>query len=102
MQEPQRQLAAYYQAMLAQQMPDSSTIGESSGSNRLSASYKPPSPKLLPLGSPGIVTPLELEGDGYLSAGVSGSQKERFSVDTYIQKEATRRGDASPRHRTAV
>jgi len=54
---------------------------------------KPPSPKLVPLaGSPGAVTPLELEGDSYLTAGATGAQ-----VDAILREEATRRGDMSPR-----
>jgi hypothetical protein len=39
---------------------------------------KPTSPILLPLGSPGPITPLELEeSGGYLAAGVRKSEVER-------------------------
>jgi hypothetical protein len=57
---------------------------------------KPTSPRLIPAGSPGPVTPLELEGtDGYLTAGVSASDAASH-VEKLIQNEALRRGDLSP------
>ena len=63
---------------------------------------KPPSPKLVPLaGSPGAVTPLELEGDSYLTAGTNGKQ-ERMTVEAIIREEAARRGDLSPCHQISV
>lgn len=58
---------------------------------------KPMSPRLEPLGSPGPVTPLELEGDGgYLVAGArhSGSDEDKGReelVDQLIREEARRR-----------
>jgi hypothetical protein len=56
---------------------------------------KPDGPKLLPLaGSPGPVTPLELEGDGYLDAGAASGNVD---VDKLIRDEAKRRGEISPR-----
>lgn len=58
---------------------------------------KPTSPKLAPLGSPGPVTPLELEGDGgYLVAGARSSGKDASSgpdelIESLIREEARRR-----------
>jgi hypothetical protein len=103
-QEPQRHLSVYHQTLLAQYAArDFAAAGGSPGSpQHLNVNYKPPSPKLLPLGSPGAVTPLELEGDNYLSAGGPSGQQDRLSVDSYIQKEAKRSGDVSPRRLTAV
>lgn len=48
------------------------------------------------MGSPGPVTPLELEGDGgYLVAGARGSGQEAFSsnelIEKLIREEAARR-----------
>ncbi|WPH02336.1 Hypothetical protein R9X50_00519900 [Acrodontium crateriforme] len=61
---------------------------------------KPASPRLAPLGSPGPVTPLELEGDqGYLVAGVRGSVGAATStaelVDKMIQTESRRQQPSS-------
>ena len=60
---------------------------------------KPASPRLVPLGSPGPVTPLELEGgEGYLVAGAKSSGKvvvaggEADFVEKIIREEAARRG----------
>jgi len=62
---------------------------------------KPLSPKLAPLvGSPGPVTPLELDGESYLTAGTSGKKAHLGSVDAIIREEAKRRGDLSPRMKT--
>lgn len=65
---------------------------------------KPVSPKLEPLGSPGPVTPLELEGDGgYLLAGArycGEVAKEREELVEKLIREETRRrrtGDAAAR-----
>jgi hypothetical protein len=55
-------------------------------------------------GSPGPVTPLELEADGYLTAGssaTSGISKAEY-VDHLIREEATRRGNTSPSSSTPV
>ena len=60
---------------------------------------KPTSPRLEPLGSPGPVTPLELEGDGgYLMAGSryaeEGEKGRQELVEKLIREEAgRRRGD---------
>lgn len=57
-------------------------------------SVGPVSPRLAPLGSPGPVTPLELEGDEeYLTAGRHGSgavQSEEL-VKKLMQEEVNRR-----------
>lgn len=58
---------------------------------------KPLSPRLQPLGSPGPVTPLELEGqEGYLIAGARNSSSHAATaskdiVETFIKQEKTRR-----------
>ncbi|KAF2648124.1 hypothetical protein K491DRAFT_613377 [Lophiostoma macrostomum CBS 122681] len=65
-------------------------------------SAKPTSPRLIPLGSPGPVTPLELEGaEGYLTAGVN-THDAQAHVDKLIRDEARRRGDVSPGRPTSV
>ena len=73
-----------------------------SATRGVAGNKKPDSPKLQPLaGSPGPVTPLELEGakeGGYLmvGAGVSGatsSDAQKDYVDRLIRKE---RGELSP------
>jgi len=86
----QRQLSYYHQHLLAQ-----SAVGAAAGTS--ATGKKPVSPKLAPLpGSPGPVTPLELEGDNYLTAGTA-SAKSTLSVDAIIREESKRRGDISPR-----
>ncbi|KAF2867670.1 hypothetical protein BDV95DRAFT_502244 [Massariosphaeria phaeospora] len=63
---------------------------------------KPTSPRLIPLASPGAVTPLELEGsEGYLTAGVNASEVASH-VDKVIRNEALRRGEMSPGRTTSV
>ena len=60
------------------------------------AENKPVSPRLAPLGSPGPVTPLELEQkDGYLLAGANqnGTAESADLVDRLIREE-TRRNNA--------
>jgi hypothetical protein len=60
------------------------------------AEDKPVSPRLMPLGSPGPVTPLELEQkEGYLLAGTSqvGSGEPADLVERLIREE-TRRNNA--------
>jgi hypothetical protein len=53
---------------------------------------RPISPRLLPLGSPGPVTPMELEeGDGYLGAGTKTfSQSELMARMNRAQEEMSR------------
>jgi hypothetical protein len=58
---------------------------------------KPDSPKLMPLGSPGPITPFELEESaGYLvagaRAGTQGGEKERELVGRMIREEERRVG----------
>lgn len=67
---------------------------------------KPTSPRLVPLGSPGPVTPLELEAEeGYLAAGIRGNagedatQNSEELVARLIQEETARQrriGSHSP------
>ena len=54
---------------------------------------KPVSPRLLPLGSPGPVTPMELEESaGYLGAGAKGlSQSELMARMSRAEEEISRR-----------
>jgi hypothetical protein len=68
--EAQKQLYLYHRETLAAQA--AVTAAANAGSHRPPSLRfeKPLSPRLAPLGSPGPVTPLELEGqDGYLMAG---------------------------------
>ncbi|KAK4965225.1 hypothetical protein LTR28_003509, partial [Elasticomyces elasticus] len=63
---------------------------------------KPVSPRLAPLGSPGPVTPLELEGqEGYLVAGFSDGVSTATAdelVDRLVAEEVRRSGaPGSPR-----
>jgi hypothetical protein len=56
---------------------------------------KPTSPRLIPTGSPGPVTPLELEGtDGYLTAGLNKDDHVSH-VDKLIREEALRRAEVA-------
>lgn len=59
---------------------------------------KPVSPRLAPLGSPGPVTPLELEHqDGYLTAGAKqmGNGEPAELVDRLIREEHRRNNSRS-------
>ena len=85
----QRQLSYYHQHLLAQ-----STMGANTANVN---GKKPSSPKLVPLaGSPGPVTPLELEGENYLSAGSSNANNSP-SVDAILHEDSKRRMDPSRR-----
>ncbi|KAF2185685.1 hypothetical protein K469DRAFT_575350 [Zopfia rhizophila CBS 207.26] len=76
-------------------------IANPSRSNR-GVTANPTSPRLVPMGSPGPVTPLELEGaDGYLMAGANTTDAVSH-VDKLIREEARRRGDISPGRPTSV
>jgi hypothetical protein len=62
----------------------------------------PTSPRLIPMGSPGPVTPLELEtAESYLTAGVATTDAASH-VDKLIHEEARRRGETSPGVPTSV
>lgn len=92
--DAQRQLYAYQRELLA--------TGGRLPSRPIAT--RPISPRLIPAGSPGPVTPLELEeAGGYLTAGVgaAGDQAQREYVDKLIREEAVRRGELSPK-RAAV
>lgn len=47
---------------------------------------KPVSPRLHPMGSPGPVTPLELEGEGYLFAGARSTAKDSTAPEELVEK----------------
>ncbi|KAF2005697.1 hypothetical protein P154DRAFT_414890, partial [Amniculicola lignicola CBS 123094] len=67
-----------------------------------SSHAKPTSPRLNPMGSPGPVTPLELEGaDGYLTSGMNSAEAASH-VDKLIKEEARRRGENSSGRPTSV
>lgn len=64
------------------------------GATSPNASGKPVSPRLQPLGSPGPVTPLELEGEeGYLLAGARSADNNTAPQELVEQliREETRR-----------
>jgi hypothetical protein len=85
-----------YQREMAQQAIMASRL------NSTSSGTKPISPRLLPLGSPGPVTPMELEESaGYLIAGAGSQITEQQSelVGRMIRAEEERRrreGQSSP------
>jgi len=84
----QRQHLSYYQQHLLQ-----ASLG---ATNSTTSGQKPQSPKLQPsAGSPGPVTPLELEDEmgGYFNAG----RKSPLNVDALIREEKKRLGEISPR-----
>ena len=74
------------------------------GKGPWASAAKPTSPTLEPLGSPGPVTPFELEGDGYLMAGThSPSKKNPEYIDKLIRNEVARsKGDLSSRRPTSL
>lgn len=79
--EAQRQMLNYHRELLA------------TGSRSHRSTPKPSSPRLCPTGSPGPVTPLELEeAGGYLTAGVITNDTTSH-VDKLILEEAKRRGE---------
>ncbi|GME41501.1 uncharacterized protein LTHEOB_5864 [Neofusicoccum parvum] len=93
--EAQRQLYVYQRELLA------------NATRNMATGTKPASPRLNPLGSPGPVTPLELEaqhGDyltaGARSSGLSDSRNEL--VEKLLQEEAKRVGQMSPGRPTSV
>lgn len=119
--EAKRRLQQYQRDMVAQatlaarqlmgkrgghKMVTSSIHGMSVGNISLNKSMgqKPTSPRLLPLGSPGPVTPMDLEaGDSYLTLGraVSGpdADREAEEIARAVRAEAERRrreGATSP------
>jgi hypothetical protein len=61
------------------------------------ANAKPSSPKLQPLGSPGPITPLELEeSGGYMAAGMHGTDREReMEFERMIDQERNMKGGGS-------
>ncbi|THV93988.1 hypothetical protein D6D03_02818 [Aureobasidium pullulans] len=72
--EAQKQLYLYHRETVAAQAAVAAAASASSGRPQSVRYEKPLSPRLAPLGSPGPVTPLELEGqDGYLLAGAHAS-----------------------------
>ncbi|KAF2262847.1 hypothetical protein CC78DRAFT_582173 [Lojkania enalia] len=90
--EAQRQMYLYQRELMA-----TTTARQNRSQNA-----KPTSPRLIPMGSPGPVTPLELEtAEGYLTAGVSSADAASH-VDKLIREEAARRGETSPGRPTSV
>ncbi|RYP16816.1 hypothetical protein DL767_010127 [Monosporascus sp. MG133] len=104
--EAKRRLAQYQRDMIAQAamalggssvnraaVPTLANIG-------FSSLPKPDKPRLQPLGSPGPVTPMELEGaDGYLDARASGEEAQKEEIARAMRLDAERRrreGASSP------
>jgi hypothetical protein len=79
-----RKLQQYQRDMIAQ-----ARLAGLRGTSEDMASAKPSSPKLQPLGSPGPITPLELEeSGGYMVAGMSGTDRERqMEFERMIEQE---------------
>lgn len=95
---PRTQQNQYFDAQRQLYLSQRELVASASRGPRTAPGPKPTSPRLIPMGSPGPVTPLELEGqDGYLTAGVS-TDDVATHVDQLIREEAQRRGDMSPSH----
>ncbi|KAF2838420.1 hypothetical protein M501DRAFT_1011958 [Patellaria atrata CBS 101060] len=90
--EAQRQLYFYQRELLAAGHQRSPSAKQAGGP-------KPTSPRLIPMGSPGPVTPLELEAQqgGYLIAGAAraGQPTQGDLIEKLIREEAKRRGEMS-------
>ncbi|KAI4749026.1 hypothetical protein E4T50_00685 [Aureobasidium sp. EXF-12298] len=79
--EAQKQLYLYHRETLAAQAAVTAAANAGSGRPASLRFEKPLSPRLAPLGSPGPVTPLELEGqDGYLLAGAHATSAAAHAV----------------------
>ena len=105
--EAKRRLAQYQRDMIAQA---AMAIGGSSSINRAAVPNfgnlgfthisKPDKPRLQPLGSPGPVTPMELEGaEGYLGARGSAEEAQREEIARAMRLDEERRrreGASSP------
>ncbi|KAI5210354.1 hypothetical protein E4T42_01343 [Aureobasidium subglaciale] len=79
--EAQKQLYLYHRETVAAQAAVAAAASSSSARPQSVRFEKPLSPRLAPLGSPGPVTPLELEGqDGYLLAGAHASSAAAHAV----------------------
>lgn len=102
--EVKRRLAQYQRDMIAQA---AMAIGGSNVNRAMVPSianmgfshvYKPDKPRLQPLGSPGPVTPMELEGaDGYLDVrgSTEETQREEMARVMRLDEERRRREGAS-------
>jgi len=102
---PRTQQKQYSEAQRQLYLHQRELIASASRPGRGVPGPKPTSPRLIPTGSPGPVTPLELEGqDGYLMAGSSASESTSQSelVDKLIREEAKRRGEIPPSQPTSV
>lgn len=67
-------------------------------SNQEAGTAKPSSPRLLPCGSPGPITPLELEeSSGYMVAGMGEADRDRQReiVERMIEQERSMTGGGS-------
>jgi hypothetical protein len=66
-----------------------------SGAQDQAGGAKPTSPKLQPLGSPGPITPLELEeSSGYMAAGMREANRERLDQERSMKSRGS--GSGSP------
>jgi hypothetical protein len=101
-----RRLQQYQRDMVAQAaMAASALIASSGAANPATASslsgvplpkvqlaanflkaHKPVSPRLRPVGSPGPVTPMSLEGESYLSLGSSGRGMDMDAESSTVEK----------------
>ncbi|KAL1297220.1 hypothetical protein AAFC00_004786 [Neodothiora populina] len=91
---PMQQQRLYSQAQKQLYMFQRETLAAHAG--LIPTREKPLSPRLEPLGSPGPVTPLELEGhDGYLLAGAKAAGQQNDLVEKLIQQEALRSAESA-------
>lgn len=97
----QRQLSEAQRALYAYQLAQVNAAHKRQGSGS-SNGCKPVSPRLMPTtGSPGPMTPLELEADSYITAGAAAAatQAERAEYVERLIREQTERmqtGNVSP------
>lgn len=96
---PMQQQRLYSEAQKQLYLFQKETIAANTGF--VATREKPASPRLEPLGSPGPVTPLELEGPGgYLVAGALASGQNNLAdrhkdlVEKLIEQEALRHSES--------
>lgn len=104
--DAQRQLYLYQRELVAQA---SRGVRGAAPSGGATSGAEPHGPRLIPAGSPGPVTPLELEGQAdYLAAGVRAQTPgldeaaQADLVNRLIQEETARRADVSSHRATSA
>lgn len=84
---PRAQQRYYSDAQRHLYMYQRDTLAAAARTRSPGRSDKPVSPRLAPLGSPGPVTPLELEGqEGYMVAGVRSASKDTSTAEELVER----------------